>query len=63
MYKRQRYIHPDDFARYEEIARAKGFRHVASGPLVRSSYHAANFKPEADVLEAINEDLRKAGEL
>ena len=58
-----RYIHPDDFARYEEIARAKGFRHVASGPLVRSSYHAANFKPEADVLEAINEDLRKAGEL
>ena len=26
-------------------------------------YHAANFTPEADVLEAINEDLRKAGEL
>ena len=51
-----RYIHPDDFARYEEIARAKGFRHVASGPLVRSSYHAANFKPEADVLEAMRRD-------
>ena len=58
-----KYIHPDDFVRYEEVARAKGFRHVASGPLVRSSYHAANFTPEADVLEAINEDLRKAGEL
>ena len=56
-------VHPDDFARYEEVARSKGFRHVASGPLVRSSYHAANFTPEADVLEAINEDLRKAGEL
>lgn len=58
-----KYVHPDDFARYEEVARSKGFRHVASGPLVRSSYHAANFTPEADVLEAINEDLRKAGEL
>ncbi len=58
-----RYVHPDEFARYEEIARAKGFRHVASGPLVRSSYHAANFTPAADVLDAINEDLRKAGEL
>ena len=31
-----KYIHPDDFVRYEEVARAKGFRHVASGPLVRS---------------------------
>lgn len=58
-----KYIHPDDFARYEEIARAKGFKHVASGPLVRSSYHAANFKPEEDVLSAIEEDLRMAGEL
>lgn len=58
-----KYIHPNDFARYEEIARSKGFKHVASGPLVRSSYHAANFKPEADVLEAINEDLRENGEL
>ncbi len=58
-----KYIHPDDFARYEEIARTKGFKHVASGPLVRSSYHAANFRPEEDVLEAINEDLRRAGEL
>jgi lipoic acid synthetase len=27
----------------------KGFRHVASAPLVRSSYHAADFKPELDV--------------
>lgn len=31
-----KYIHPDDFVRYEEVARAKGFRHVASGPLVRA---------------------------
>jgi lipoyl synthase len=34
------YIHPDDFARYKEIALKKGFSVVESGPLVRSSYHA-----------------------
>jgi lipoic acid synthetase len=45
------YIHPDVFAEYKEIALAKGFRHVASGPLVRSSYHAADFRPELDLLE------------
>ena len=54
------FIHPDVFAEYKEIALAKGSRHVASGPLVRSSYHAAEFKPELDVLEAIEADLRAA---
>ena len=44
------YIHPDTFENYKEIARNKGFRHVASAPLVRSSYHAADFKPELDVI-------------
>lgn len=34
------YIHPDQFNRYREAGLAMGFRHVASGPLVRSSYHA-----------------------
>lgn len=34
------YIHPDRFAEYREIALSKGFRHVESAPLVRSSYHA-----------------------
>ncbi|MEM7386163.1 MAG: lipoyl synthase [Verrucomicrobiota bacterium] len=43
------YIRPEVFDRYGEIAKAKGFRHVASGPLVRSSYHAADFKPELDL--------------
>ena len=42
------YIEPATFERYKEIAFGKGFRHVASGPLVRSSYHAADFKPELD---------------
>ena len=35
------YVHPDQFNKYEQIGRAMGFRQVVSGPLVRSSYHAA----------------------
>jgi lipoic acid synthetase len=54
------FVSPERFDAYGEIARAKGFAHVASGPLVRSSYHAANFRPELDVLEAIEADLRAA---
>ena len=34
------YIHPDVFAEYAEIGKQKGFRHIESSPLVRSSYHA-----------------------
>jgi len=34
----------------------KGFRHVASGPLVRSSYHAADFRPELDLIEDIEKE-------
>jgi lipoic acid synthetase len=36
----QKFVRPEDFARYKDIALAKGFRYVESGPLVRSSYHA-----------------------
>jgi lipoic acid synthetase len=39
------FISPERFDSYRQIARAKGFEHVASGPLVRSSYHAADFHP------------------
>ncbi|MDX6769310.1 MAG: lipoyl synthase [Elusimicrobiota bacterium] len=35
------FIHPDDFKRYGDAARDKGFLYVASGPFVRSSYKAA----------------------
>ncbi len=35
-----RYVHPDEFRMYRERGREIGFRHVESGPLVRSSYHA-----------------------
>ena len=36
----RRYVHPDQFRRFEEIANALGFAHAAVGALVRSSYHA-----------------------
>ncbi|NOX99515.1 MAG: lipoyl synthase [Verrucomicrobia bacterium] len=39
------YIHPDVFAALKERALEKGFIHVSSGPLVRSSYHAGDFSP------------------
>jgi len=39
------YVTPEQFEFLGEIARQKGFEHVASGPLVRSSYHAADFHP------------------
>lgn len=36
----QRFVHPDEFRAFKEYALTKGFKHVESGPLVRSSYHA-----------------------
>jgi len=41
------YLSPETFALYGDIARKKGFTHVSSGPLVRSSYHASDFDPTA----------------
>ena len=35
-----RFVHPDEFARWRGFALAQGLVHVESGPLVRSSYHA-----------------------
>jgi lipoyl synthase len=35
-----RFVHPDEFAEYKQLGMQMGFRHVESGPLVRSSYHA-----------------------
>ncbi len=35
-----RYVTPEVFNRYKEVALSKGFRYVESGPMVRSSYHA-----------------------
>lgn len=39
-YRVREYIEPDKFAYYGRIGKEMGFRHVESGPLVRSSYHA-----------------------
>jgi lipoic acid synthetase len=41
------YIHPAEFAWYKEMGRTMGFRAVAAGPLVRSSYHAAEVSESA----------------
>jgi len=35
-----RWVHPDEFARWKDAGEAMGVAHVESGPLVRSSYHA-----------------------
>ena len=39
--KVERFVTPETFERYAAFGREKGFAYVASGPLVRSSYHAA----------------------
>src|SRR5574339_618518 len=47
--KMARYYHPDEFADLKTLALDKGFVHVESGPLVRSSYHA---NEQADAFRA-----------
>ena len=56
------YIKPEKFEEYKKVALEKGFRHVASGPLVRSSYHAADFRPELDLIEDIEQEASSAME-
>ena len=51
----QRYYHPDEFAEMREEALALGFKHVESGPLVRSSYHARDQVPGAEARRAARE--------
>jgi lipoic acid synthetase len=48
-----RYYHPDEFAELKRLALARGFVHVESGPLVRSSYHAHE---QADAFERAKAD-------
>ena len=45
----ERYYHPDEFAEMKVAAQALGFKHVESGPLVRSSYHARDQVPGAEL--------------
>jgi lipoic acid synthetase len=45
----ERYYHPDEFAEMKAEATVLGFKHVESGPLVRSSYHARDQVPGAEL--------------
>jgi len=47
-----RYWHPDEFAELERAAYELGFESVASGPLVRSSYHADEQVPKREAATA-----------
>jgi lipoic acid synthetase len=42
-----RYVPPEEFDELRRIAKSMGFRKVASGPFVRSSYHARDMAQEA----------------
>lgn len=46
-----RWVHPEEFARYREHAVELGFAHCEAGPLVRSSYHAHEQVARASVTE------------
>ena len=50
------YVPPEQFSRYRVIGESMGFRYVASGPLVRSSYRAGEFYLKA----AIESDLKRS---
>jgi lipoyl synthase len=50
------YVTPEQFSRYGAIGESMGFRYVASGPLVRSSYRAGEFYLKA----AIESDLKRS---
>jgi lipoic acid synthetase len=47
-----RYWTPEEFAEIEQFGNQLGFTHVASGPMVRSSYHADRMAAEAGFVEA-----------
>jgi len=52
-----RYYHPDEFSELKRLALGKGFAHVESGPLVRSSYHAHE---QADAVLTSNYEVETA---
>lgn len=54
------YVHPDRFEQWRIIGEQMGFKYVASGPLVRSSYRAGEYfikkmlEKKAEIKEATN---------
>ena len=51
--KVKEYIHPEKFKEFEKIGKKMGFQYVASGPLVRSSYKAAEFYIQRKIRDQI----------
>ncbi|MEM6290834.1 MAG: lipoyl synthase [Myxococcota bacterium] len=49
----ERYVRPDEFDMLADYARAAGIKHVESGPLVRSSYHAEG---QAELIRRLQDD-------
>jgi lipoic acid synthetase len=47
----ERYVHPDQFKKFEEEAVGMGFKHAAVGAMVRSSYHADRQAHDAGVVQ------------
>ncbi|OCF41899.1 lipoyl synthase, mitochondrial [Kwoniella heveanensis CBS 569] len=67
--KVDRYVEPEEFAKWKEVAEGMGFLYVASGPLVRSSYKAGEFfienvlkKRRAAAAERAAADLASTGQ-
>lgn len=55
-----RFYHPDEFRELKGIGEAMGFKHVESGPLVRSSYHAGQqARAIEDTVPPLSEDLHE----
>ena len=50
----QRYVRPEEFAEFKRVGLQMGFKHVESGALVRSSYHAHEQTNEAQGLERLS---------
>lgn len=53
------YVHPDEFKKLEITAYSLGFAKVTAGPLVRSSYHAANTFSKLDAKKLSKEVLQR----
>jgi lipoic acid synthetase len=56
----ERYVTPEEFARWREVGMQMGFRHVESSPLTRSSYHARQQTEEPVADESVEESLASA---
>jgi len=50
------FVRPEMFVHYRRAGLTMGYRHVASAPMVRSSYHADDFRPERPVSDVTRQD-------